>query len=267
MRIKQILLVVVALVVALLALVSVFTVWAGNTDSTSAPTDSASQMYTLENIYDRLTSQGNATKMSTFTEPGSGPGSTMYTLDEIYDLSWPSRVAKTGQTTSYATGDDGDLGKGVSWPSTRFITSTTGIVTDTLTGLIWLEDANCIDTEYPSFDQDSTVGDGKVTWQHALDFTAGITVTGTYSNCAAGFSDWRLPNVRELYSLINLGQFNSATWLNMQGFSGVESFYYWSSTTCAPLTDNAWYVYLDNGSVDDVAKTSDQSVWPVRGGQ
>jgi hypothetical protein len=32
----------------------------------------------------------------------------------------PSQVPKTGQTTSYATGDDGDLEKGVAWPNPRF---------------------------------------------------------------------------------------------------------------------------------------------------
>ena len=52
-------------------------------------------------------------------------------------------VPKTGQTTSFATGDDGDLEKGVAWPNPRFITGTTGVVTDTLTGLIWLKNANC----------------------------------------------------------------------------------------------------------------------------
>ena len=52
-------------------------------------------------------------------------------------------VPKTGQTTFYATGDDGDLEKGVPWPSPRFTDNGNGTVTDNLTGLTWLEDANC----------------------------------------------------------------------------------------------------------------------------
>ena len=52
-------------------------------------------------------------------------------------------VEKTGQTTSYAAGDDGDLEKGVTWPSPRFTDNTNGTVTDNLTGLIWLKNANC----------------------------------------------------------------------------------------------------------------------------
>ena len=55
----------------------------------------------------------------------------------------PAPVEKTGQTTSYATGDDGDLEKGVSWPNPRFTDNLDGTITDNLTGLIWLKDANC----------------------------------------------------------------------------------------------------------------------------
>ena len=95
-------------------------VLAGNLSPASGPIDPASQMYTLQQIYARLTGGGNATKMTSFTEPSSGPGSTMHTLDEIYALAWPARVPKTGQTTSYAAGDDGALQKGVAWPSPRF---------------------------------------------------------------------------------------------------------------------------------------------------
>jgi len=45
-------------------------------------------------------------------------------------------VAKTGQTTSYSTGDDGDLEKDVAWPNPRFTNNSDGTVTDNLTGLI-----------------------------------------------------------------------------------------------------------------------------------
>jgi hypothetical protein len=45
-------------------------------------------------------------------------------------------LPETGQTTSYATGDDGDLEMGVAWPSPRFTVSG-DCVTDNLTGLMW----------------------------------------------------------------------------------------------------------------------------------
>ena len=48
-------------------------VLAGSMEPPSGPTDPASQMYTLEQIYNRLNTGAAATRMTTFTEPGSGP--------------------------------------------------------------------------------------------------------------------------------------------------------------------------------------------------
>ncbi len=55
---------------------------------------------------------------------------------------YPAPVPQTGQTISYATGDDGALQKGVALPSPRFTDNGNGTVTDNLTGLIWLKNAN-----------------------------------------------------------------------------------------------------------------------------
>ena len=52
-------------------------------------------------------------------------------------------VPETGQTATYAIGDDGQLEKGVAWPNPRFTYNGDGTVTDNLTGLIWLKDTNC----------------------------------------------------------------------------------------------------------------------------
>ena len=185
-------------------------------------------------------------------------------------------VPRTGQTGCWnaaggsvscsGSGQDGEYQMGMDWPTPRFITDTTGVVTDTLTGLVWLQDASCIVNEYPGFDNDGTSGDGRVTWQHALDFAAGITVTGPYSNCAAGFSDWRLPNVRELQSLPDYGEGNPAL-PDGHPFTGVQSDCYWSSSTSAIGTSNAWPVDLNAGYVLSYSKTTLYYVWPVRGRQ
>ena len=86
MRIRGISLIVVSLVVALLALASVFsafTVWAGDPDSPGGPTSDAAKMYTLEDIYNRL-NDGTAAISDTFKEPAAGPGTgTMHDLNEI----------------------------------------------------------------------------------------------------------------------------------------------------------------------------------------
>jgi len=192
-------------------------------------------------------------------------------------------VGKTGQTTCYDTGgsviacantgQDGNIQAGVSSPNPRFADNSDGTVTDNLTGLMWLKNANCIQTDYPGFDADGTSGDGQVTWQHALDFTAGINA-GTYPNCGAGYTDWRLPNVKELLSLIHWG-FNDPSlpntagtgqWTSGDPFTNVQPFVYWSSTTRSSTTEKAWFVHMSYGDVDSSSKSDAFYVWPVRGG-
>jgi hypothetical protein len=192
-------------------------------------------------------------------------------------------VPKTGQTKCYTDtvnsevncpaagwpGQDGDLQKGVAWPNPRFTDNGDGTVTDNLTELIWLKDANCILTQYSGYD-----ADGKVTWQQALQFVAGIN-DGTYPNCGAGHTDWRLPNVREMQSLVHYGFYDPAVpdtagtgqWTAGDPFDNVQSVNYWSSTTHPFTTGRAWIVMLRGGHVSHDLKTSTYYVWPVRGGQ
>ena len=161
-------------------------------------------------------------------------------------------VPKTGQTASYATGDDGYLQRGVAWPNPRYTDNLDGTATDNLTGLIWLKDANCY---------------GGSRWTEAT-----ITSTLTLNSGECGLSDgsqegdWRLPNVRELQSLIDYGQ----SYLALPGghpFTSVQSGHYWSSTTFASNTALAWNVRLYDGVVNAGGKTDTNYVWPVRGGQ
>ena len=162
-------------------------------------------------------------------------------------------VARTGQATSYSAtgGEDGDLQKGVAWPSPRFTDNGNGSVTDNLSGLIWLKNANCFSIR---------------TWEQALA-NANALANGQCSltdGSTAG--QWRLPNVKELQSLINFGTYNPAL-PSGHPFSGVQSNYYWSSTTDAYNTSGAWLVYLYYGYVNAYYKTNSYYVWPVRGGQ
>ncbi len=157
-------------------------------------------------------------------------------------------LPKTGQTTPSATGNDGTIKAGVAWPSPRF-TADTNTVTDNLTGLIWTKDANL-----PA---------GSKTWQEALDYVTSMnTGAGTY-----GYTDWRLPNRKELDSLVNAEQATLATWLNAQGFTNVQDLDYWSSTTYANNTSRAWFVSMNDGAVSNYDKSYDYYVWPVRSGQ
>ena len=162
-------------------------------------------------------------------------------------------AARTGQTISYAAGDDGANQKGVVTPNPRFTDNGDGTVTDNLTSLIWLKNASAF---------------GQQTWAAAL-LTCNNLAAGT-----AGLSDgstagqWRLPNVKELQSLIDFSNVNPALPTGYATyFTGAKGSYYWSSTTAAGGSPGAWYVNPDYGAVNVLAVSYNFYVWPVRGGQ
>ena len=167
---------------------------------------------------------------------------------------WPVRaellnLPVTGQSTEYVSGDDGTYQKGISFPSTRFRDNGDGTITDNMTGLMWLKDAN-------------NAGATK-TWSDALAYVAGLNSGANSGNC--GYTDWRVPNVNDLEILFNYGQNTPYTWLNTQGFNNVASDFYWTSTTYAPNADNGWYINIINGNMYYVSKSLSYYVWPVRG--
>jgi hypothetical protein len=153
----------------------------------------------------------------------------------------------------------GEPEKGVSSPNPRFTDNSDGTVTDNLTGLIWLKNADC--------------AGGRVDWNTAVDYAAAL-----YDGCSAcfggstdcGLSDgsvarnWRLPNQEELQSLIDYGKENAGL-PDGHPFTGVQSDYYWSSTTHAS-NPNDPCVHMSNGHVDFRYKTDLQYVWPMRKG-
>jgi hypothetical protein len=182
----------------------------------------------------------------------------------------PAPVPKTGQTATEEPGDDGDLQMGVSWPNPRFTDNGNGTVTDNLTGLTWLKNTNCT-----AFFKGDSTGQNDRDWNNAL--TASNSLEFGFCGLTDGFSagDWRLPNVRELSSLIHNGVYDPAVpntagtgkWTEGDPFTGVQSSNYWSSTTLALYTNGAWHVLLGYGSVDVSNKVGNfYYVWPVRGG-
>jgi hypothetical protein len=174
-------------------------------------------------------------------------------------------VPQTGQQISYAQRDDGDLQMGLVWPDPRFTDNANGTVTDNFTGLIWTKLAKC-------------PWQGR-SWSEALmdvnslhdgwtgdDFGGDCGLSDGSSAC-----DWRLPNVRELLSLIDFGQ-NSPALPSGHPFitpgGGAIDDNFWSNTSHSgyPQTE-ALAVNMGHGYVNkwDKAYTG-LHVWPVRGG-
>ena len=178
---------------------------------------------------------------------------------------YPAPVPKTGQTTSYATGDDGDLEKGVVWPNPRFtIQANTNAVLDNLTGLVWTRSANMAANTVWS---DSV---GTSTWANAF-----AVATNANGLAYGGRADWRVPNIRELFSVMDThfegpslcNTTGTAQWTEGVPFFSVKSAYYWSSSTrAASGAVNALVFTLQLFTATVIAKTgSSPYVWLCAG--
>lgn len=159
-------------------------------------------------------------------------------------------IPQTGQTTSYGSRDDGALQKGVVWPVQRFIDKGNGTVTDNLTGLVWLKNANCF---------------GSLTWTAALSAANSLASGSCALTDGSKAGDWRLSNRKEIKSLVDRQQTDISVWLNSVGFSNCQADYYWSSSTMANATTSAWRLNLLNGYVSTDNKQNNAYLWPVRG--
>ena len=172
----------------------------------------------------------------------------------------------TGQTRCYNTsgavipcssadwpGQDGFYQTGCSMQD-RFVDNDDGTVTDLCTGLMWQKDTADVD------------GDGQITtadrlsWQNALLYCHSLEL--------AGYTDWRLPNVRELQSIVDYGRSEPA--LNpVFGTASSPHWWYGSSSSIPVTPDVALYIRFDNGFIGaNSPKSADTEVYvrAVRGG-
>ena len=165
----------------------------------------------------------------------------------------PAPIAKTGQTVSIARGDDGALQKGVAWPNPRFRDNANGTVTDNLTGLIWLKDANCF----------HRIDGGLRSWESALAHADSLASGACGLSDGSRAGDWRLPNRNELTSLLDLGQRNPAL-SRSHPFTSFQPARYWSSTPSTP--SSAWRVDFAEGEVTEGTVVSPYFATFVRDG-
>ena len=128
-------------------------------------------------------------------------------------------LPKTGQVTEYRAGDDGTYqagwwkGKTVADNKTRFIVKGIAaeyVVIDLATGLMWVQDGNALGCN-----------NGNVlSWNDAIDFANALDF--------AGFTDWRMPNINELTSILNHSLISPI--ISEPPFANTYSAMYWSST-------------------------------------
>jgi len=167
-----------------------------------------------------------------------------------YGLPW------TGQTTVYQAGDDGTYQKGYTLTrpivkgvgSHRFTDNGDGTISDAATGLMWVKDPIAAP---------------------GAPFNAAMNWANAITNCEAlnfaGHTDWRLPNIKELMSIVDYENFNPA--IDGTFFPNTHPTFYYSSTTVANYADYAWYVNFSGGFLSNYLKSTPFYVRPVRLGK
>ena len=242
-------------------------------------------------------------------------------------------LPRTGQKTSYATGDDGWFEAG--WPgTTRFVDNLNGTISDRATGLMWVQDPAiiipggpigavsqvqvaagtwasdhgayavgdlaqgdvdpgalfyvCIAAHTAAGDKEPpnasywvvtpwTASAANLTtpatfaWANAINYALGSDWDadndgGAVGLSYAGFTNWRLPNMDELFSLVDhcrAAPFIDPLFTNVPTASNG---YYWSSTTPSATANACATSFRTFGISQNAAKGGTYYARPVRGG-
>jgi hypothetical protein len=172
-------------------------------------------------------------------------------------------LMKTGQTTSYRTGDDGDLEAGRATSFTVLASNNPFGNTNRFTSELGTQTyTNNIVIDWSTYDGATVLGVSRVvvatgqTWNNAVDGSLSYSI-GTFT------SGWRLPNIREIMNLMNFAndQNNLLNYspLNLSSSGRV----YWSSTTNLAVTTQA-YTLSNIGGIAVQTKTTTFTYFRVR---
>jgi uncharacterized protein DUF1566 len=183
-------------------------------------------------------------------------------------LAGARRLPATGQTTSYTAGDDGAIQAGA---TLSYRDNGDGTITDNNTGLMWEK----LSADGSIHDFGIFSGIGALNWADAFAVhIAGLNAGGGF----AGYTDWRLPNMKELHSIVNYGTFNPAVspefntgcvpGCTVLTCSCTNAAGAWSSTTTPNGSTGAWLVRFDfgGGYAIDKEYVYSMHVRAVRGG-
>ncbi|SJM92901.1 DUF1566 domain-containing protein [Crenothrix polyspora] len=148
-------------------------------------------------------------------------------------------------------------------PTSRFTRYSNGTVLDTYTGLMWKA---CLeDQQWDAIKRVCKLYRGGGRWREVLQHVQTLNINGGF----AKYKDWRIPNIKELFTLIEWQCISPA--INLQVFPfGADYNEFWSSSTYTTNGfdgDRAWVINFWRPTVSDHAKDHGRSLWLVRGGQ
>jgi hypothetical protein len=189
------------------------------------------------------------------TQPGTYWSSTTYALNTNFARSGDFHYGGAGFSTKTFTTVYVRCVRGQADPA-GFIDNGNGTVSDVTTNLMWqqcssgLSGAGCTAGSAATYVWDGASG--------AIAYCEALSL--------GGYTDWRLPKVKELQSIVDATIASGAT-INTAAFPNTQTSRYWSSTTFSPSTTNALLVNFSDGSTSNDFKTNGYVVRCVRGGQ
>ena len=155
-------------------------------------------------------------------------------------------------TQAWSQGCASETGVPSTTPAARFLMHGNGTVTDTATGLMW---AQCAEGTSGSACTDGMVA--TFTWEEAL--------IRARDSVLAGYTDWRLPNLKELFSMVEERCVDPA--INLAVFPNTPASYFWSASPSADSSNFTWIVGFMNGGADYRSRYNYSQVRLVRSGQ